>query len=390
MSLNHKIAVVTNNFLIADEVKLAFKSLYDVYVYKSTLILHQAMEQGLDFRAIITDDELASINGLALLKSLVTLGYGQVPFVVLLNNIDNKDRKLAINEGVKEIFSKPLNITALRVRLSYIIENNDSVHIPNIPSVTYKLPLTKRIFDIIFSGLAMILLSPIFLIIAILVSIESRGPVIYYSLRAGSGYKVFKFFKFRSMFTGAEVFLKDFSDLNQYASSAPAIIAKGGLVKELCKTCALEGIPCKNPLYDDSRIMCEILYNKRREINPDATFTKIKNDPRVTRVGNFIRNKSIDELPQLWNVFIGDMSIVGNRPLPLYEAEKITTDKYALRFIAPAGLTGLWQVEKRGKTDMSEDERLDLDNNYAKTHSFGNDLKLILKTFPVLFQSINT
>ena len=83
------------------------------------------------------------------------------------------------------------------------------------------------------------------------------------------------------------------------------------------------------------------------------------------------------------------MSIVGNRPLPLYEAEKITTDKYAQRFIAPAGLTGLWQVEKRGKNEMSEDERLDLDNNYAMTHSFGNDMKLILKTFPALFQSEN-
>ena len=124
-------------------------------------------------------------------------------------------------------------------------------------------------------------------------------------------------------------------------------------------------------------------------MNHDSAFFKIKNDPRITKIGNFIRNSSIDELPQLWNVFIGNMSIVGNRPLPLYEAEKLTTDKYALRFAAPAGITGLWQVEKRGKGDMSEEERLMLDNTYAQNHSMINDLKLIFKTIPALLQKEN-
>ena len=112
-------------------------------------------------------------------------------------------------------------------------------------------------------------------------------------------------------------------------------------------------------------------------------------DARVTRSGAIIRKLRIDELPQLWNVLIGDMSIVGNRPLPLYEAEKLTTDKYALRFLAPAGITGLWQVEKRGKGSMSEEERLQLDNVYASNHSFLNDIKLICKTIPALFQKEN-
>lgn len=75
--------------------------------------------------------------------------------------------------------------------------------------------------------------------------------------------------------------------------------------------------------------------------------------------------------------------------MPLYEAEKLTTDKYVLRFAAPAGITGLWQVEKRGKGDMSEDERLMLDNTYAKNQSFVNDIKLILKTIPALLQKEN-
>lgn len=83
----------------------------------------------------------------------------------------------------------------------------------------------------------------------------------------------------------------------------------------------------------------------------------MKNDPRVTKLGNFLRNSSIDELPQLFNVVKGDMSIVGNRPLPLYEAEQLTTNEWSMRFLGPAGITGLWQIIKRGKSDMSDRER---------------------------------
>ncbi len=99
---------------------------------------------------------------------------------------------------------------------------------------------------------------------------------------------------------------------------------------------------------------------------------------------------SIDELPQLINILKGDMSLVGNRPLPLYEAEQLTTDEAALRFLAPAGLTGLWQVTKRGLGgELSAKERIELDNRYAKEYSFLYDIKLILKTFPALLKHEN-
>mgnify|MGYP000082494397 CR=1 FL=1 len=87
-------------------------------------------------------------------------------------------------------------------------------------------------------------------------------------------------------------------------------------------------------------------------------------------IGKIIRKTSIDELPQLINVLRGEMSIVGNRPLPLYEAEKLTCDDWAKRFMAPAGLTGLWQVDKRGKDNLSAEERIRLDMNYADNYSF--------------------
>jgi lipopolysaccharide/colanic/teichoic acid biosynthesis glycosyltransferase len=115
-------------------------------------------------------------------------------------------------------------------------------------------------------------------------------------------------------------------------------------------------------------------------------FVKILNDPRITRVGNILRKTSIDELPQLFNVLKGDMSIVGNRPLPLYEAEQLTSDQFAMRFLGPAGITGLWQISKRGQAEMSEDERKELDNTYAKNSSFLMDLKIMLKTVPAMLQ----
>jgi lipopolysaccharide/colanic/teichoic acid biosynthesis glycosyltransferase len=103
-------------------------------------------------------------------------------------------------------------------------------------------------------------------------------------------------------------------------------------------------------------------------------------------LGSILRKTSLDELPQLINVLKGDMSIVGNRPLPLYEARQLTKDEYAARFLAPAGITGLWQVTKRGKDDMSNEERIQLDINYALKNSFIDDLSLLSKTIPAMIQ----
>ena len=122
----------------------------------------------------------------------------------------------------------------------------------------------------------------------------------------------------------------------------------------------------------------------------ESAFVKIENDPRITKVGKFIRKYSIDELPQLFNILKGDMSIVGNRPLPLYEAEKLTVDSSIDRFMAPAGLTGLWQVEERGKGGlMSAEERKQLDITYGQTYNFMLDMKIIFRTLTAFIQKDN-
>jgi len=128
-------------------------------------------------------------------------------------------------------------------------------------------------------------------------------------------------------------------------------------------------------------------YNSTSTLGPK--FYKIENDPRITKVGSFLRKSSLDELPQLINVLLGDMSLVGNRPLPLYEAATLTTDEWAKRFLAPAGITGLWQIKKRGNKDMSVEERINLDIYYANKYNFAYDLWIMANTPTALIQKTN-
>ena len=197
----------------------------------------------------------------------------------------------------------------------------------------------KRALDILIASVLLILCAPLLLIAAIAIRIDSRGPVFYTSLRAGKGYRIFRFYKLRTMEVDADKKVETLAHLNNYEAGEQG-----------------------------------------------ATFLKICNDPRVTTVGSFLRKTSIDELPQLINVLKGDMSLVGNRPLPLYEAASLTTNESAERFMAPAGITGLWQVHKKKKPNMTADERLQLDISYARNHNFLYDIKIMAKTPSALFQ----
>ena len=221
--------------------------------------------------------------------------------------------------------------------------------------------------------------------VALLIKLESRGPVFYYSRRVGTGYRIFRFWKFRSMRQDADQLLATIGNLNQYQALGETAAPAAGP-----GACACAGPDCQAQLISkEGFTVCETHYRVQQKNSTTPAFLKIVNDPRVTRVGTFLRNTSIDELPQLFNVLMGDMSIVGNRPLPVYEAERLTSDRFAARFMAPAGITGLWQVSKRGGAGMSEDERKALDLEYARNYSLKGDLRILLKTFPALIQQEN-
>jgi len=243
--------------------------------------------------------------------------------------------------------------------------------------------ILKRAIDILVSAIALLLLSPVLLLIALAIKLESKGSVFYGAPRAGKGYRVFNLLKFRTMKTNADTALKSLQHLNLYGNQAPASPRS-----EVCTRCKSNGEDCTMMITKDGKYVCEYWLKESNE--NESAFFKIKDDPRITKVGKFLRNTSLDELPQLINVLKGEMSLVGNRPLPLYEAEKLTSDDAALRFMAPAGITGLWQVTKRGrKGEMSESERIELDKKYAKGHTFAKDVMLIFKTFPALLQKEN-
>lgn len=250
----------------------------------------------------------------------------------------------------------------------------------------FRIDKGKRLFDIVFSIVALLFFSPFMLIISILIKLESKGPILYTSKRVGTGYDIFDFYKFRSMRLGSEEEFSRLSDLNLY------LINKTNqhldTVDEKCPVCKNESEPCSPMLFIEGTTICENWYFElKRRRTKSTTFFKAKDDPRVTKVGKIIRSINFDELPQLYNVLKGDMSIVGNRPLPLYEAEKLTTDQWAYRFLAPAGITGFWQTKK--DRFQSTEERIAMDNQYAMHSSVLTDLIIIWKTFPTFFKKGN-
>ena len=188
----------------------------------------------------------------------------------------------------------------------------------------------KRLFDILISGIALILLSPLLLVLVIMVRSDG-GPAIYYQNRVGKNGKTFRIFKFRSMCVNAD---------------SPEMLAKLQAMNEM-----------------------------------DGPAFKIKEDPRITKVGRFIRRTSMDELPQLVNILLGDMSIVGPRP-PLVSEVKQYTEYQKQRLLVKPGLTCYWQCS--GRNNISFDEWVELDLKYIRERSLWTDLKIILKTVPAV------
>ncbi|MFP4057646.1 MAG: sugar transferase [Candidatus Brocadiia bacterium] len=187
----------------------------------------------------------------------------------------------------------------------------------------------KRGFDLLASALALVILSPLFAVLAVLIRATSRGPVFFRQWRAGRGGRPFLLLKFRSMREDAELRRREMEHLNE-----------------------MEG-----PIF------------------------KIRNDPRITRLGRFLRRSSLDELPQLVNVLLGHMSLVGPRPLPVDQARRLSERQQRRHLVRP-GLTGLWQVS--GRNNLPFERMMELDLEYVARRSPGLDLRILLATVPAV------
>jgi exopolysaccharide production protein ExoY len=207
--------------------------------------------------------------------------------------------------------------------------NNQSFNIKHIP--------TKRIFDLLFSLVTLIVLSPLYLLIALTIRLTSKGKIIYSHERIGRGGHAFKCLKFRTMYADSEHRLSNL----------------------------LETYPELKTEWEKNR--------------------KLKKDPRITPVGTFLRKTSLDELPQFWNVLKGDLSVVGPRPVVHEEMVNHYGMKAAKILTIRPGITGIWQVS--GRNDASYRARIRMDEKYVDHHNIALDIKLILRTIPKIFNT---
>ena len=201
----------------------------------------------------------------------------------------------------------------------------------SLPRLDQKL--AKRLFDVVFSLLILILFSPVYLFLALLIALNSPGPVFYIQERVGKNYKTFGCIKFRTMVTNADEILIEL----------------------------METSPQLRQEFEDN--------------------FKLKQDPRITKIGKFLRLTSLDEFPQFWNVLKGDMSVVGPRPLVAEELPRYGYHIDKILTIKP-GITGLWQVS--GRNDIPYNRRVQIDLYYVNAHNLWLDLWVIVKTIGVV------
>jgi exopolysaccharide biosynthesis polyprenyl glycosylphosphotransferase len=209
------------------------------------------------------------------------------------------------------------------------ISGNGGV-ISSSPEPDFRLLIVKRMMDLAGAGAGLVATAPLLALAAVIIKLSDGGPVLYVQARHGQYRRPFKMYKLRTMVDGAESLQETLEDRNE--ASGPVF--------------------------------------------------KIREDPRITRVGRFLRRTSIDELPQLFNVLRGDMSLVGPRPLPLRDVARFTEAALVRRFSVRPGLTGLWQVS--GRSDVPFDRWIELDLEYVDRWSLALDGQIILKTLPAV------
>jgi exopolysaccharide biosynthesis polyprenyl glycosylphosphotransferase len=308
--------------------------------------LRQHPEYGLNLVGFVDDqpkDRSANLSDIALLGGLQQLPQLvqilDVERVIVAFSNDSHEEMLDLIRSLKDL---DIQID-LVPRFFEVIGTNVGIHtaegLPLIGLPALRLSRSslflKRTMDLALSIAGLVLLAPLFALVAVWIKLDSKGPVFFRQLRMGSGDRTFEIYKFRTMALDADERKHEYADLNKHVGGDPRMF-------------------------------------------------KIPNDPRVTRSGKWLRRFSIDELPQLLNVVRGEMSLVGPRPLILEEDQHVV-DWRRRRLNLKPGVTGLWQV--LGRDDIPFEEMVRLDYVYVTTWSLLNDLKLIIRTFPALIRS---
>jgi len=349
------------NIFISRSSFLLFSLFSAIFIFIARIIFHITTEKLRDkgiirhpvFLIADTEDSDKSIDLIREDNSYKLLGVSSAKSLDKAYRIETLEhlRKLEISEvfvawnAIKNRLYICWHFQTAGITLRILPSNNEFIPtnatiwmVGKVPSITIPASIItgsdfylKRCFDLLASIILLILLSPILAIIAVIIKLDSPGSIFFQQFRVGLHGKTFKIWKFRTMVSNAE---------NLQA--------------------VLEG---------------------KNEIKGGVLF-KIKNDPRITRIGKFLRQYSLDELPQLFNVVLGEMSLVGPRPLPLRDVEKFQNSHFIRQEVLP-GITGLWQVSGRSNIDNFEDG-VKLDITYIESWSLWLDLKILLQTVLVV------
>jgi exopolysaccharide biosynthesis polyprenyl glycosylphosphotransferase len=330
--------------LIRERISFAyFKSRVRSGQYREKVILAGSAEEISQLSSRFTDEQLAEIDVVErvnisrqstadLVKALHQHSIGRVIFATAKSELRRVEEAVAVCEieGVEAWLMTDFIRTSIARPAFDMFGSQPMLVFRSTPEISWAL-LTKRTIDVIGSIFGILLFAPLMLIVAIAIKVTSPGPAVFVQTRSGKHGRPFRMYKFRSMYSHAELQRHDLESYNQMSG----------------------------PVF------------------------KLDRDPRITLLGHWLRKYSIDELPQLFNVFLGQMSLVGPRPLPVYEVENFANPAQRRRLSVKPGLSCLWQISGRNQVrDFETWVRLDLE--YIDNWSIWLDLKILLRTIPVV------
>jgi lipopolysaccharide/colanic/teichoic acid biosynthesis glycosyltransferase len=315
-----------------------------VNLQQGVSFLRELLMDEFRFRGIMIDVPLHKLQLEKFMQFLQGAGFDQVPVLYVSTHLSQREVEEMINTHVVDDIVHPIrDIFTIGERMDFVGQVKRQVASGRKEVVVATLlkgwlqAVVKRVADIVISSILIILLAPLMLLLAILIKLGSEGPIFHNAYRAGMGYTIFKFYRFRTTKVGTARLVTSLSQVSLFRDHG-------------------------------------------------ATFLKACDESSVTGIGQWLRRTCLDELPQLFNVWKGDMSMVGNRPLPLNEASQLTNDAFAERFNAPAGITGLWQIHLDG--DVLRD-RVQDDLMYAKQRSLWLDFTILCRTPAAWWRKVN-
>lgn len=341
-----------NIFYIGDNITLvanlagSFRNGYAtaVNLQQGVSFLRELLMDQYRFRGIMIDVPLHKLQLEKFLQFMQGAGIEHVPVLYVSTHLSEREVQEMITTQVVDDIVHPIrDIFTIGERMDFVGQVKKQVAAGRKDVAVTSLfndwvyTVVKRVADIVISSLLIILLAPLMLVLAILIRLDSDGPIFHNAYRAGKGYRIFKFYRFRSTKVGTARLVSSLSQVNLFRDHG-------------------------------------------------ARFLKACDDSSVTGIGQWLRRTYMDELPQLFNVWMGDMSMVGNRPLPLNEASQLTNDAFVERFNAPAGITGLWQIHVNG--DPLRD-RVQDDLMYARKKSMWLDFMILCRTPAAWWRKVN-